>query len=528
MIYILIIFVLLSVLTGFRKPNGVLGCGLVGFSGTKPFDLKVIRTLLWHNSLTRGKHATGIFTPDNGIVKDAVEAKLFLASEDIKQITETSNLLMGHVRHGTSGGNNADPDAAHPWDFGDIVMMHNGTLTNHDKLASEYGLSKDSWIVDSQVLGLAIQKDFDNTPFKVLSEYAGAAAVVVYHKKRESLFVYRDTERTLYYGYLDGQMYISSLDDILEVIGCQSIKLFEAFKVHEIKDGKILSRFNIKRKKAVKNKFITKTIDFIKDIIMVKHFSGMKRMFLSDDITGFKHTVVNSYLLEGYYLESIVNVSANADDKLAKVSKSKFYKVIKVEDVNTFTVCDDNNTVKTAHYSMFNYQNFIPVKGSYVICMTDVIDKVNKGEMYEVIFHKYGLEPIVIKDHLNDCYVQSTINNFRKASETEVNEYFQVTDKSCVVIDFNKAEDKIDDIEYEIVDSDDDEDEAPDLSELMNEKYKLVLHLIEDDLLKQLENPEDFFSYESEENIRNLVRLIDRTKDTNKLLNINENSLNLI
>src|SRR5690606_37248331 len=187
---------------GFKRQN-ILGCGLVGFSGKGEFNLIAIKTLLLYNSVVRkSTDATGLFTPSMGIVKDVKTPNEFFKIEKYSSLIEERNeVLMGHVRAATVG-NKDNKEEAHPWDFGTIVMMHNGTLKNHEKLAEKYGLEKDSWKVDSQVLGAAIKKNFDNKePFKVLSEYDGAAAIVVYHKERDSLFIYRDDKRTLAYGY---------------------------------------------------------------------------------------------------------------------------------------------------------------------------------------------------------------------------------------------------------------------------------------------------------------------------------------
>src|SRR5690606_29170454 len=135
------------------------------------------------------------------------------------------NVLLGHVRKATVG-NKDNPDSAHPWDFGDIVMMHNGTLekSNYESLASKYNIK--NYSVDSQVLGYAIQDNFrTGEPFKVLTEYVGAAATIVYHKEKDSIFVYRDNERTLYRGYLnETELYISSIPEVLELMGCEEVE----------------------------------------------------------------------------------------------------------------------------------------------------------------------------------------------------------------------------------------------------------------------------------------------------------------
>lgn len=430
-LYFVVFITVLNLITGFKKSN-VFGCGLVGFSGTGSFDINVIRVLLWHNSLTRGKHATGIFNPSTGIIKDAKEAKDFFKSNDMKKLKIGDNVLMGHVRHATVG-NLADPNSAHPWDFGENIMMHNGTLKNYEELAKQYDIKKEEYTVDSQVLGIALQKNIqENSAFKVLSEYVGAAAVIMYNKKLETLFVYRDTERPLFYGYLnDTEMYISSLEDILEVVGCTGIKSFAPFKVHQIKEGKIITKMHVKRRTATKNTIIGRVVDCIKQIIEYTLYSSNKITLSDNDFTGFDSKIIKSKYLENYIFRSIVHTGDKTD--LAKLTKDKFYKISKIVDDKWIEVIDDNKQIKKANVHMFDIRNFIPIKGSYVIPVVDVTHAkgdFKKDELYEVLAFTYGQDNIILRNHTTDNNISVALNNVRKASDDEVKKYFKNNSES--------------------------------------------------------------------------------------------------
>lgn len=438
-LYFTVFIVLLNILTGFKKSN-VLGCGLVGFSGEGSFKIPLIRTLLWYNSVARkSTDATGIFTPSMGIIKDVKKPQEFFKDEsNINSLEENDNILMGHVRAATVG-DKTDKSSAHPWDFGDIVMMHNGTLkeASYRDLAVKYELKDEDWKVDSQVLGMAIQKNFQsNEPFKVLSEYTGAAAVIIYHKKRESLFVYRDEERTLSYGYLnDSDMYISSESDILEIIGCTGIKSFDPFKVHEIKDGKILSKMKVKTKKANKNVFVNKVVTSVKSLLKFKQYTTSK-FFLKDFYTGFSHKAINSRYMEGYKLEAIANVNGNTENFKTKITKGKFYKVLTPKEDNSFTITDDNNIVSIAFLNFFNISNFIPFAGNYIIYDTTTNYSgisLKYGQLYEVVYHKFGFPEVLVRDHVSGEVVKTDINNVRVASYEEVADYFKNDGKLEVI-----------------------------------------------------------------------------------------------
>lgn len=544
-LYFVVFITVLNLITGFKKSN-VFGCGLVGFSGTGSFDINVIRVLLWHNSLTRGKHATGIYNPSTGIIKDVKEAKDFFKSDHMKKLEIGDKVLMGHVRAATVG-NASDPNSAHPWDFGDNIMMHNGTLKNYEELANKYNIKKEDYSVDSQVLGMALQKNMqDSSAFKVLSEYIGAAAVIMYNKQSETLFVYRDTERPLFYGYLNNtEMYISSLEDILEIVGCTGIKPFEPFKIHQIKEGKIISRMHIKRRLATKNNVIGRVVDCVKQIINYVLYSSDKMTLIDDDFTGFDAKVIKAQYLENYTFRSIVNTGDKIE--LAKLSKDKFYKVSKVIDEKWIDVIDDDHQIKKANVHMFDIRNFIPIKGSYVVPLTNIVHAKGDfkvGELYEVLSFKYGQDNIILKNHATDNNICVTLKDVRKATDEEVRKYFKNNSESdSCVINFTNAvkvsdRDKIitldksnnTDIEDAvIVDEDTPVDAALDsesVISLLFDNQHIALKLINEACIDIQSN---FFKRPNLETHTDLIKLRMFTSkcvdpESNFLYNINENS----
>ena len=403
-----------------RKPNGSLYCGLVGFSGKDPFNISLIRSLLWHNSLTRGEDATGLFSPSNGIKKGVKKAIDFFDTDEFKSFDKTDNVLLAHVRKATVG-NKDNPDSAHPWDLGDIIFEHNGTLTNYESLAKKYNIT--DYSVDSQVLGLALQENFkDGVPFKVLQEYTGAAAFLMYHKERESLFIYRDSERTLYRGFLGTEMYVSSIPDLLEASGCSDVKLFEPYKVHEYKNGELINSCQIKRRKARKNNVIRILLSDLNDIVSYVRFSQRKITFKDNIYSGIATNVANPELLIGYNIQSKVTIS-NVPDR-ASLTIGKWYKIKEI-DGNDVRVIDDNNISRKASVYSFNLTNYIPTKMDYVVCLNTYTNSpLRKGEIYEVINHIFGDTSMVIRDHLNNDNYSAEVSDFRLATPSELTRYF--------------------------------------------------------------------------------------------------------
>ena len=244
-IQIVLLFALInSVLSLFTKKSNNLFCGIIGFSGPSKskFDLNKLKVLFYINSLERGRDSVGYFTPANGIKKIDKEYKHVVEAKDniIDNITK-DNVLIGHVRAKTSGVNNLKN--AHPWEYKNIIGLHNGTLKNFSysegTLAKRYDISITDWDVDSQVLIQALDKNFENfngeTLLPALEEYEGAAALLLYHKERGTIFACHDKERPLFYGYVGKSMYISSIEHNLDIIGSNDVKAFDENIINDIK-----------------------------------------------------------------------------------------------------------------------------------------------------------------------------------------------------------------------------------------------------------------------------------------------------
>ena len=216
-------------------------CGLTGFSGKKNFHSDKIKMLMLAN-MTRGVHATGMFSKGE-IIKEADDAITFLAVHDIPE----EKIFLGHDRAATVG-NKTNAKNAHPFKYNNIVGMHNGTLKNHWDIVRANGKSYNDFDVDSQVLiyFLSVQKDF-----KILQEFEGAAAIIWHDTtKPNRLYVFRNNERPLFRGYRKEGMYISSIEESLEMIGCERVQSFKTQYLYVIEDGEI----NVKESKRVVKK----------------------------------------------------------------------------------------------------------------------------------------------------------------------------------------------------------------------------------------------------------------------------------
>lgn len=400
----LILFVvLINLFTGSYKSSN-LYCGIVGFSGKKAYNPALIKFLLYWNSIERGKDATGIYTPNSGIIKDIKVAGDFISDEDIISQVKKDTYLIGHVRAKTVGVNSKDN--AHPWEFNNIVGLHNGSLKDYYSLANQYSYPSSDWSVDSQVLLKAVDLNFEtNELFKVLGEYHGAAALLMYHKSRNTIFACHDAERTLFYGYINKtEMYISSIEKPLQAIGCTNIKAFDINKVYEIQGGEIINTISYTPAKDSPTE-----VKAAGAMDMVKTFDkGIQYCTFKEDIyTGISYSPLSSGMLIGYNLRYRGNISTYATGTEVHTGtfiKGKPYMCVAASIVSPGIKAVFEDEFGSEHelpMNWFDHENFIPVKDKFVTLLTDIVfTKTNKqaarkGDVVKVTRHIYGNETTV-------------------------------------------------------------------------------------------------------------------------------------
>lgn len=126
-----------------------------------------------------------------------------------------SHIMIGHTRN-SSVNHFKTASNAHPIQANSVVLTHNGTLKNWEALRSLYEFSNLDVDMDSKLLAFALDK---TKSFEVLEKYDGTANIVWCHKDYpNSVFVYKDPDKPLFYGRKNGQLFISSLQDSLITI----------------------------------------------------------------------------------------------------------------------------------------------------------------------------------------------------------------------------------------------------------------------------------------------------------------------
>lgn len=345
-------------------------CGIQAFIGkkNKKVDLNKFKKLMLWNALGRGQEATGVFSKENGIIKDNDRCDIFLSKNEIKP----DSLIVGHVRASTFGGNTKEN--AHPFTCGNITLVHNGTLTNPWAWARHHNIDSTKISVDSDVICHILNKEQN---FDVLGEINGAAALVMHDSKTPNkLYVYRNKDRELFYGKCSYGMYISSIKASLESIGCTEIAEFPVGTLHTIENGEI---------KATKE-------------ITIKPYETPTYSYTSSsNNSATQHTPKNLIGRWLYCDSSFTNKCENG----TSITSDNYYKCVGVTDEvvddficntkrNYVYILDNNNIKRKVDFYVFdNYVTNISVN-DYLLILSDLhtTDMVDGKEVKNVVLKK--------------------------------------------------------------------------------------------------------------------------------------------
>lgn len=189
-------------------------CGLVGLYG-KSLSIaaeKMFKYALYFDQL-RGEDSTGVMIASKDFIGDGVTTEVVKSlgtpSELYKKfgkfqgktsLTNKANIfcLLGHNRYATQGG--ISEETAHPFDFGEVVGAHNGTVLKYtlEKLHEAKNYEVDSQRIYSH-LG-------QGNPITDVWEVAdGAMALTWFNKTDYKLRIIRNKDRPLYIAYSKDQ-----------------------------------------------------------------------------------------------------------------------------------------------------------------------------------------------------------------------------------------------------------------------------------------------------------------------------------
>lgn len=178
-------------------------CGIVGFISKKSDEVNAKRYFMKHAlalDTLRGRDSTGTYTvTDKNKVKMRHSIKEGIDYVTTKSFKDTQLgvwAAVGHNRAATAGEVNREN--AHPFCFGDVTMVHNGTLTNDGSNLETYDYNLP---VDSMQICKALAEATPEEADKVLSQIDGSFALVWYDRRDKTMNMARNNSRPLHYTY---------------------------------------------------------------------------------------------------------------------------------------------------------------------------------------------------------------------------------------------------------------------------------------------------------------------------------------
>jgi predicted glutamine amidotransferase len=171
-------------------------CGLVGMAGNLDHSSKKALNAMLTLSSLRGMHSTGVLFvkgKDNNteVVKQVGPPADLMDTRTYEKLSSyDATILAGHTRHATVG--NVSRVTAHPFEFSNLIGMHNGTLQGwRGYLNDDEFFDVDSECIYHNINELGVDA--------VIPSLRGAWALVWYDKETGQLNFLRNKERSLWY-----------------------------------------------------------------------------------------------------------------------------------------------------------------------------------------------------------------------------------------------------------------------------------------------------------------------------------------
>ncbi len=376
-------------------------CGIgsaVAFKGNTLNQLR-LKFLLLHNE-NRGQDAMGFYTEETDVVKKSGKPRDLLNSKEF--IIPKTNMFLGHVRQMSSGGNT--DENAHPFKFGNIVLVMNGTLNYIWGLCTKHGVIHTDIHVDSAGLCAILNKEKSKD---VLSEIDGSCACVFTNTETKKLYVYRNSDRPLFRGIIEGEgMYISSTKESLELIDCIKINEFKQDSLYEIFEGVVIKNYPVKR--------------YVKPPIVNNYFGTNN---------------VNTQLTLAYKLPALTSSTRDnfigryvkCDRKSLEFYSSSINGYVTFNNIDRYLICVRNNDAKINEITVFHTALNKKVNISLYLCT--LIESPYKTDDYV-----FSTRPIRLKENNKLFCIEGELLQVTKVyanGNLEVMPYFKT--ETCLI-----------------------------------------------------------------------------------------------
>ena len=198
-------------------------CGIVGYITLKDDTIEHTKDRFFTEALfadtLRGQDSTGFMTLSEDFhwqyQKQAIPAPEFILEKGFWERETKTWCAVGHNRAATIG--EITTDNAHPFQQGDILLVHNGTLrTTYDLVHKNTKI-----IVDSELIAYNLSKEPPEKAHEVLTRLQGAYALVWFDERDKSVNIARNRERPFHISLNKDEscLYFSSDGNLLNFVG---------------------------------------------------------------------------------------------------------------------------------------------------------------------------------------------------------------------------------------------------------------------------------------------------------------------
>ena len=215
-------------------------CGVFGVYSPEPYDVAHMTYYGLFALQHRGQESCGIVVNDDGLFRSYKDLGLVndvFTPEQLRRLGE-GRLAIGHVRYGTTGGNersNAQPIVINHIK-GRMAVAHNGNLVNSSELRTELELQGSIFHTtsDTEVISYIITKERLGAPSieeavnRAMNRLKGAYSLVIMSPSK--LIAVRDEHgfRPLCYGRTeDGRWVVASESCALASVGAEMVRDLE-------------------------------------------------------------------------------------------------------------------------------------------------------------------------------------------------------------------------------------------------------------------------------------------------------------
>ena len=159
----------------------------------------------------------GFFTVEKGVFKTKLSAS-YISNFGVfsKPVLSSKNPIIYHVRKSTLFNNKKENNdsGAHPYDYGNFVLAHNGVLEPKPHLVQESEKFETDSLFFLHILNKEYEKHKDKSFVEIfkstIEQFYGKFAFLIYHKAENNFYVIRGKTATLYSAKYLGSLIINT------------------------------------------------------------------------------------------------------------------------------------------------------------------------------------------------------------------------------------------------------------------------------------------------------------------------------